>query len=742
MKHKNKVRKGETVGFALLAMSVLAQPAVAAEKPARGGVCTGDTLPAQPFAGPKNVPVSQLPVQIDANQVESTKEDKSIFTGKAQLRRGGDSIFGDKLTYYKPQGDIEAQGNVVLRNPAGDTVETSHLRINLDTEVGTSDAAKFELADRTRKPAEKDKIFLSSRGDAKRIFFEGHDLMRLEDARYTTCARGQDDVVLVAREIKLDQTTGVGTARDMKIRFMDVPIFYFPYMTFPISNERKSGFLYPSFGVSGKSGTLLAVPYYWNIAPNYDATITPRVMGRRGLQLEGEFRYLQKDYAGIVHGEVLPSDDEYNNKDRGTFTFKHNQRFDQRWTADVDYQWASDKDYFDDFYPALGLSAQTHLPQEAKVGYRGDIWNFSGRASAYQTIDQNIAAGDRPYNRLPQLRLDAPQLFDTAGGLKFGFESELVRFDRSTGVTGTRVDLHPVMSMPINKIYGYVKPRVDVRHTSYNLDDVATGNPETPSRSIPTFSVDSGLFFERDTSWGGESHIQTLEPRLFYVYTPYKNQDNLPNFDSGETDISYGSLFRINRFTGADRIADANQMVLGVTSRFLDKVGREWARASIGQAYYFSDRKVNISPGVITRSTSDIVADASTRLAEHWSVGGALRWNPDSEKNEEGKFDLSYKLADNKRLDLGYRYNRSANTEQVDLWALWPLGARWHFRGHYAYSLAAEQTLESAAGLEYNACCWALRMTAQRRVDDQSQYRNALLLELELTGLTKIKSGF
>lgn len=785
---KRQLNRGALV-FALFAGAVYSLPATATEEQ----VCVPDTLPLRPL-DPKYLgkDPSTLPIELEADQVEVIKDGPRILSGKAEINQGRKSISGDKLRYDEATDEVEAKGNVVLRTAGGDAIESSYLRYKVGTGFGYADEAEFQIGDRSKATGDSKTVAVKGRGKAKRIYFEGQDLMRLEGAQYTTCIKGQDDVILQASEIKLDQSTGVGVAKNATIKFKGVPLFYFPRISFPISDDRKSGFLFPVFGTQGDSGLVFAVPYYWNIAPNMDATITPRLMEKRGVMLEGEFRYLGENHAGVVRGAYLPSDNEYEggDKDRGAFTYLHDQTLGDRWTANVNYQWASDEDYFDDFSNDIGLSSRTHLPQQATVGYRGKLWNFAGSLLKYQTIDKNISASDRPPDRLPRM------VFSTSfprqpGGLKYGVTAEVVSFEHDVNVAGTRVDLTPSISWPLEKIYGSFEPKMEVRYTSYySLDNVAAGAETSPSRTVGIFSADARLFFERDTTWGGRPFIQTLEPRLFYVYAPKKDQDNLPIFDSGTLSLNnFGNLFKTNRFTGADRVGDANQVTLALTSRMLGaKSGKEWMRASIGQIYYFDDREVALTSTiertttgtatgstattetatVDTESSSDIFAELVANLNRGWSARAILQWDTGSDRVQESRVDVSYQpgmnvnyrpgpgmnvnyrpgivgvrrqQGANKYVNFSYTFNRDS-TDQANLSLLWPVSRRWSFMGRYRYSFMADQLLVGYAGLEYDACCWAVRVGAQRRVNNDEEYRNIFLVELELTGLTTIRGRY
>lgn len=743
--HKNKLVRRSALQLGMMGGAVALALGGGPGEAVAAKVCTPDTLPVTPLPPEqRGVPVSKLPIELEADQIERTQDGPVVFTGRAVAKRGAQSLTADRLVYTEAKDEVEAKGSVLLRTAAGDAIHTSFLRYRLDNGIGEARRSEFEIADRERDLGDPKRVAVMARGSAERVKFASQDLIKLDNATYTTCVKGQDDVILQAKKVELDFVSGEGTAKNMTLRFKNVPIFYAPTLTFPISNKRKSGFLYPSLGGQGGSGFVFGVPYYWNIAPNMDATITPWVMTRRGIKLDGEFRYLQENYSGTARGAYLPSDNEYRGggEDRGAFSWKHRQRISKRWRGDVDYQWVSDADYFDDFSTDIGITAQTHLPQQANVYYDSPWGEFSAGILRYQTIDDTIPKSSRPHERLPRLTFKADIPY-RRGGPKYEFRGEVVNFDHDVLVSGTRLDLTPSVSFPMEAIYGYLTPKLAVRHTSYHgLDNVAAGADTNPSRTVGVFSVDSGLFFERNASWRGAPYIQTLEPRVFYVYANREKQDDLPNFDTGAVSFNnFSDFFRDNQFTGADRVEDANRVTVAVTSRMLDaKTGKERMRASVGQIYFFEDREVTFGKP-LTRSTSDILFDLQAQLTPVLEVGGFWQWNPSDDRTEQARVTVNYSNGGDRRAYVTYRYTRNA-TDQAEVGGRWPLAPRWSVQGRYVYSFRDDQSLETYAGVNYNACCWVLHIAAQRRVNNTTNYRNAILIQLQLTGLAKITTGF
>lgn len=698
------------------------------ERPAR-------LFPARKAGGPA---AENLPTDIRAQELSSAQGGVSEFAGNVEMLQGNQSLAADRLHYDETTNLADAVGNVTLKDSAGSYYQTQQTQLNLESRIGYAGPSTFRLANDM------------ARGDAQHIDFQGPDLTVLKRARYTTCAPGQDDWFLKMREMKLDTQTGIGTAYDTSLNFMGVPVFYLPYLDFPISDERKSGFLMPRIGESSKRGLEVAAPYYFNLAPNYDATVTPQIMSERGLQLQTEFRYVTPHSEGKLELEALPDDRLANGDDRSAVTYQHKQVFNSLWSGKIDVRHVSDDNYLSDFGDDIGITSQTYLPQNAEVDYRGPMWTFSALAAGYQTIDQTIALTDRPYERLPQLNLALNRPVEP-NRVNYYFESEAVNFQRSASIAGERLSLRPAVSLPLSTSYGFVTPKLGVRQISYHLRNASDA---TLTRAV--FSVDSGLFFERESHWGDHLFTQTLEPRLYYLYIPAKGQDGLPNFDTSVPDLSFSNLFRDNRFIGGDRIGDSNQIAAAMTTRFIDdNDGRERGRASGGMIYYFSDRQVNLpaGPSVIATSagspagpsetaTSAIVGEASATLTRNWYVRSNVQWDRANSRLPEYSYYFQYNPAKNRIINIGKQFS-SGELAQTDVSTEWPITGRWSFRARSIYSTRDNRNVASYAGVEYNACCWTLNILGGRRLSVDTSNNNAasqvnsIKFELELTGLSK-----
>jgi len=680
-------------------------------------------------------------IELEGDQVESIGEDTVTLRGNATMKRGAQAMEGDVLTYHRDSGEIEGEGDLTFYSAEGDRIEADYLRMDMQTRIGEADNVRYRIARRGDKHEDPTRTYVRARGTAGKAYMEGHDVTRLQKGTYTTCNEGDDSVVLYADEIILDQGTGRGVAKNLKVEFKNVPIFYFPRLSFPISDERKTGFLFPSVGAQEGSGFVLATPFYWNLAPNYDFTVYPRLYTKRGVQVGGEFRYLTESSRGSLYGEYLPSDSEFGD-DRSAVHFRHEQGFTERIYGGIDAQHVSDEQYLDDFSNNIEISSATYLPQEARLNYNGRIWDLEARAYAYQIIDPRIPPAGEPYDRLPQITADGEYEFSPYD-IELEFEGEAVNFVQSELEDGWRFDGTPSIKKEFETIWGYFEPKVSLRHTSYFLDREA-GMEDNLNRTLPVVSVDSGIFLERRTSWLDKPFIQTLEPRLFYVYVPEKNQEEFPNFDTGAINLNnFNNIYREYRFFGADRVGDTNQITAGLTSRMLDaETGNEWMSGSVGMIFFLEDREVNLNPDVVQDdSTSDFLAEFQARLTDRWRTYAYAQWDTQENEIREGKFDLEYRQEERRYVDLSYRFSRD-RLEQIRVNSVWRVLPRWHLLFEDRYSLREKENLETSVGVEYDGCCYRVRGFFQRRAEFNDTYRNAIIFELELTGLANIRAGY
>jgi LPS-assembly protein len=673
-------------------------------------------LPATVLDNPKTI-------QLEAGAFEAELGDNPTarMTGGVILRRD-DKVAGAETARYDPQQRaLFLEGGVRYEDPGTQILSRS-------AEFG------YELGRIRFEGAEFSLGSSSARGAAEELEINQNGTLTLGGVEYTTCPRDDEDWILEGKSIVLDTRNGTGTAKNMKLRFGGVPILYLPYISFPISDARKSGILTPEIGSAGRSGNEIRVPYYWNIAPNYDATITPRLLTSRGLQLETQFRYLTPRNEGIVVADYLPEDDILNEA-RHQVRFEHKTMFDNGWINRIRFREVSDSQYYEDLGGSLSISSITHLNRHVRFDYYSDRLSVLAQAQDHQTIDDAIQPVDEPYRRLPQVLVNAnlPLSF-----LRLGLDTELVNFDRDTGVTGWRLNAAPSIEIPIENPGWFFTPAIALDHTRYDLSDTLPGEATDPTRTLPITSVDTGLVFER--AMAGSDRIQTIEPRMLYVNIPYRDQDGLPIFDTIQPDINLVQLYRKNRFLGADRIGDTEQISFGVTSRVLDLgTGRELMTATIGQTTYFGDRQVSL-PGVpvSTLDRSDYIAQLRFGLFENVNFDLGHQWGTGDNGTTKSEARLQYSPAQNKILNLAYRFRRDS-LEQGDMSWSWPLASKWNFVGRYNFSFRDQEVLEQFFGLEYESCCWGLRLVSRRHISTRDGTRDSSFgLQLVLKGMTSV----
>lgn len=652
--------------------------------------------------------------------------------GKVVGQRGEQRLEAQRL-YYNEQTDL-AQADGEVRYLVGNRLLTSDTaRLHLADDTGQFSPARFWLADK------------HIRGIADTVDLQGASVMELQSAQFTTCDEGDDAWLLRASSLRLDTAANEGIARHARVEFMHVPIFYFPYLSFPLEG-RKTGFLVPSFGETSEAGTELSVPWYWNIAPHRDATLTPRFMSKRGVLLEGEFRYLNQRSQGQLDVAHLPNDRVFED-DRSALQVVLSGDPAPGWRTRVDYRYVSDEDYLDDFGNSLSTASVTHLERRGEVSYQGEHWRASLLLQGYQTLDESLPVTSRPYQRLPQLQLASSE-WQGPAGLQLGMSAEAVQFDRDDGVVGTRLDLQPHISWPLRGAPGFWVPKLTLRHTQYSLEKNDPATDADATRILPLFSLDTGLVFERDLSEASAARRQTLEPRLYYLYVPKKEQADLIVDESGNQRVfdsslplfSFGQLFRENRFNGADRVGDANQLSTALSTRFFDERGRELLSASLGRIFYFQDREVTLPGAAIeTDKASNWLAEIKSQWTPSMSTRASLEWNAKQSELDRGTLDWRYQKGPRRIVRLAYRFERET-LKQVDVAGIWPITAQWHAVGRWLRSIKEQTTLETLAGLEYESCCWAVRVVQRRYREDVSveEMSDSIWLQLELKGLTSV----
>jgi LPS-assembly protein len=651
------------------------------------------------------------------------------MTGGVLLRRGDKLAGADSAIFDPDDRAMLLQGDVRYEDP-GTQILSDSAEFSYDSGRIIFRGAEFTLGQN------------NARGSADNLLINQQGQLQLDKVSYTTCPPGSKDWELQADDIDLDTQSGVGTARGMKLRFKNIPILWAPYISFPISDARKSGILTPEIGSSDRGGSEFRMPYYWNIAPNYDATITPRFMSERGLQLQTEFRYLTQANEGVVAAQYLHEDDQTNDA-RHLLSVDHQTLFRHGWRNQIEYREVSDNQYFEDLGGSLSSSSITQLNRSLRFDWHTDTMSFFGQAQDYQTLDDAITPTEEPYRRLPQLLFNGywpEQLM----GLATGIDAEVVNFDRDVGVTGWRLNVSPRLELPIERPGWFVTPAVALDYTMYNLSNTLPGEENDPSRSLPIASFDTGMILERTmTSKSGSRRIQTIEPRLLYVHIPNRDQDGLPVFDTIMPDLNLVQLFRKNRFLGIDRIGDTDQASIGITSRILDvSTGKELVSATIGQTRYFSDRQVTL-PGESPADfeSSDYIAEVRFPLYDNWNFDIGQQWGSGTSNTVRSEARLQYRPERNKILNLAYRFRRDS-LEQGDVSLAWPIGRNWNVVGRYNYSFRDDEALEEFFGLEYESCCWGLRLVSRRFISTRDGTRDSSFgLQLVLKGMTSVGTG-
>jgi LPS-assembly protein len=663
---------------------------------------------------------------IEADVIEGVSDLEVTARGNAEIRRDDMTIFGELLRYNRELGRAEGEGGVRLQRGA-DRFFGPRLEYNTLDDTGVFENPQYLLQrDRT------------ARGGAERLEFLGRERYRLTNATYTTCRPGQEDWRLEARELELDFEEEEGEASHPRLRFFGTTIIASPWATFPLGERRRSGLLTPYYAQTSSRGLEFGLPYYWNIAPEHDATFTPVFMAKRGFQLKNQLRYLERPYAGELKFEYLPDDRLFGTSREGV-SWQHNHRLPLSTVAQIDYNRVSDDRYFVDLASQVKQLSVGNLPQEGTLTHNANLgrapYTLQARVQRFQTLQDPLAPIVPPYHRVPQVNFNIGYN-DLAGALDSALPAEYVRFAHESLVEGSRSSINPTLAAPLLTPGWFVTPKAGLRHVSYSLTQAAAGQPQAPQVTVPWYSLDSGLVFERDSTLFGAGSTQTIEPRLFYVYVPYRNQDTIPIFDTTLADFNYAQLFTENRFVGGDRFGDANQATLALTSRFLQAEGQETLRATIAQRYYFDAERVGLTPTSPLRSSndSDILASVGARLGTRWIFDAATQYNRHQQRPERYSVGGRYAPEPAKVLNASYRFQRDV-LKQIDVSGQWPLAPGWYGVGRYNYSIQDKQLLEGLAGIEYNAGCWVFRAVALRVQAAANVSSTTFVFQIEFSGV-------
>lgn len=736
-------------------------------------------------------PGEALPTFVTADHIAGQTDVELVADGNVELRKRNSSLKSDRLTYRQPAEEIEAEGNVRLSRD-GDHVQGPRMRMQMEESTGFFEQPEYSI--RRIKTGSAPTLWTGTEerraanpvtgqlkggtlwtgdeeapawdlttgyGAAARMDFEGEGQYRLTDATYSTCApvAGRDpDWFVRTTDLRLDYDAEEGTARNATLVFLGTPILYSPWLNFSLNNERKSGLLTPTAGSTSKGGIEFTQPFYWNIAPNMDATVAPRYMEKRGTLWSGEYRYLQSNYNGIIRGQYLNQDKLENDIRRSSYSVIHRQNLGYGFYGTLDLNGVSDDTFFSDLGSGSAVVSRTNLLRQGTLSYGGSWWSANLLAQRYQTLqDPDLPPVTEPYRRLPQVTVNANRS-DLPLGMTFGFMGEYVDFRSANPATdeGKRIIMYPQLSLPLQTDILSITPKIGLHSTRYDLDTrynlagAIIGGPDTITRNVPMFSVDSGVTFERGFEWQGTSLTQTLEPRLYYLYVPNRDQDRIPIFDTGITDYNFAQIFGENRYSGGDRIGDANQLTAMVSTRLLDpETGAETMRAAFGQRFYFTDQKVGLpatstSPAEQLRTDryADLLGSFSGRILPKTYADANLEYNPQVRRMERFNVGGRYQPEAGKVLNAGYRYTRDQLTQaglsQIDVSGQWPVFGGWHGVGRINYSIKESRMIETIAGLEYDGGCWIGRVVFQRLATQEKKSNTSFFVQLEFNGFAKV----
>ncbi len=729
-------------------------PAGAQEAPAEAPALRTSPLLRESIPGPQR---SQMPTFVEGERITGRTELDTVIEGAAELRRADTVIRADRIDYYQPDDLARARGNVRI-NRAGDIYEGPQLELKVEAFEGFFNAPRYRF------------LKTGGWGQASRIDFLDEDHAVISNATYTTCVRepGDNGVPawqLTADKLEIDNQDESGLARHAVLRFYSVPVLAFPVLSFPLSDKRKSGLLPPTLGVDSVSGTTVTLPWYWNIAPNRDATFSPTYMGRRGTDLGAEFRYLEPQYRGQLRTNYMP-DDQLRRRDRWAFGLQHQDALQRAGlpagtSLKLDLNRVSDDDYWRDFTRNTGSLTSRLLSNDATLGWARGPVSLQVRTLKWQTLQDPTALITPPYDRLPQLaaRYSANRL---PGGLVAGVEADYTHFRSQASLTGQpnaeRSFVAAQLSRPWLTPGIFLTPKLQLHTRAYQFDAPLADGRRSAHVTVPTFSLDSGLVLERETGLFGRDLVQTLEPRAFYVRTPYVAQNFLPKYDTGGTDFNFATIFTENAFNGNDRIADNNLLTLGVTTRLLDAgSSAELARLGVAQRLRLSDQRITLNatdPAVVER-LSDLLVGGGVNWTRAWATDGTLQYNPKTGRSERATLGARYNPSPYRVVTAAYRLQR-LQSEQVDFGWQWPLndlwgdrgqdlgagrgqgGGRWYSVGRINYSMKDRRVVDAILGAEYDGCCYIGRIVLERHQTGTNSSTKRILFQLEFVGLGRL----
>ena len=718
---------------------------LAKKKPILFTICISAILYSFPiFANEK--PLEEGQVIIEGDTLENILDRKLRATGNAILIKDNKSITANQIEYDQISDELYATGNVELKTDKS-VIQGSKLELSLDNTTGS-------LVNSTFSSILKDshsKFNNTLRGKASLLFLEGENKKRLENASLTTCEVNQDDWFINASELEINERSQRVDAKNANLEFKGFPILFSPLINFSFNDERKSGFLVPSIGSTSRSGFDTALPYYFNLSPTTDATLTPRYMGKRGAQLSGEYRYLDSMYSGETSLELMPNDKASDTNNRFYAKLKHLHNFNNGFEGGYNLEKVSDDNYFSDMSSLITVTSQVNLNQEIFLNYSKNDWNARLLTQKFQNLTTSS-----PYERLPSLSINHNKEFLDASGFT-SFESstnfDYTKFERNNdfvGVSanGSRLVARQSIGVPFERSYGYANPKIILDLKNYDLEDA---NTSTKALLIPTLSFDGGIYLDKKISFNNSVYTQTLEPRVFYSYTPYKDQSMLPMFDTALTDLNQQSIFSENQFVGGDRVMDSHQITFGATTRFIDQNGMERFTGTIAQRFYVSDRKV-LKESQFTNSSalndsSDLFLSGSAAITKYLKANLDYQYNIDENMTNRATLNARYKPRPGKHIDASYRLigNPASNVydiKQINIAGQWPLGKGWSSVGRYNYDIKSSSIIEGLGGLEFDAGCWSSSIVLHRlSLATTAKPNYTIFFQLELGGFGSLGTG-
>ncbi len=713
-------------------------------------------------------------VNIDGTNIATDPKGLTEINGKIFIQQGALRLTADRGSYDDKKQLLTASSNIVLRQK-GMLLTGASVTVDGVSKISQLISASYLLHTS------------AVRGHADKIVYkEVGGIITIDNGVFTRCEPGDNAWELAGERIVLDRDRGIGTARDLTLRIKDIPVMYLPWIRFPINDERATGFLAPVLGSRRYGGFDVAAPFYLNLAPNIDATITPRLQTNRGVMFGAETRYLGATFAQQLDVEYLHGDQTFDpltvyqpgsnsppTPNRWSTKYKFGADLGAGWTAGINYRAVSDQDFFRDFgRDGLSSTTQSYLYRNASINYRDRHWDFSVSTENLQLIDPSVSSLHEPYRTQPRIKLDG--LYWLPFGLQYGVNSEYTVFDRNFDlskfskadiangalVTGSRLAITPELSLPLTTAYSWFIPTLKYKYADWSLKDQALLTSDSPSRGIASANIDAGLIFERDSTIGGTHFRQTLEPRLYYLNNQYKDQSQIPLFDTSELTFSFNQLFRDDRFSGKDRVGDANQLTYAVTSRLFNDQGQEKALVSVGRIQSFAAHRVALlgTPGVpVLVRQSALAGEMSYQVSERWRTGSYLEWDSHTNRADVGNVQLQYQQDSNHLINLAWRYRDmpapifvnglDRRIKQSDVSAVWPIVANWNVVGRWNYDYSNTRTLEGIGGIEYSNCCWRVRLVARSWIDNHALYfgrednNHAVFVQFELKGLGSILGG-